>query len=249
MLIRKKGNAKPIDLTINYSFLLDTWHGLFKNDFLYGEYMENLMAFLYLSYEDRESGIMPNNKADIFKPFQKTSYDDCNVVFITEFPTTTSNSSGLGLGNKAHSMPYMLTKEFTQFKNVVEATLYEGRFKLDLDPSLEESSENGILYLNSALTCHKNDNKAHVNHWEKFIRYFLKAYDDVTGNKLFVLIGEACKFADCIDDEYNTVLLEPKGIDEACENGEYWNSDVLKKTNDWLIENYGLPYSEKTPFI
>lgn len=250
MLVRKKGAKKPIDLQINYKFLLDTWHGLFRQDFLESEYMQNLMSFLYLSYEDPESGIMPNQKKFIFKPFQLCDYDDCNVVFVTEYPTTSNKSSGVGVGNREELYPYQTTQECTQFQSMVEENLYEGRPLLDYDQSLYTSAENnGILYLNMALTCTNKNNKAHVNHWEKFIEYFLKAYDSVTGNKLFVFIGDAKKFAPCIDKEFNTVMIEENSLEKCCEDAEYWNTNIFQKVNDWLIDNYGLPYSERKPFI
>ena len=249
MLVRKKGQDKVIDLKINYSYLLSTWHGLFDQVFLESEYMEQLMSFLYLSYEDAESGIMPSNKADIFLPFQTVDFEDCNVIFITEFPTTSNKGSGLGLGNKSSLAPYQVTPEFVQFRKMVEENLYKGNPSLELDVSLNESAENGVLYLNTALTCTKKNNKAHVNHWDKFISYLIKAFDGVTANKAFVFIGGASKFAHLVDQQYNTIIIEENSIDLCCKNKEYWNTNVFKEVNEFLIDNYGLPYHEKAPFI
>lgn len=249
MLVRKKGEKEVIDLQINYSYLFDTWYSLFRKDFLGSEYMNQLMSFLYLAYEDPMTGIMPNKKADIFLPFKSVGFDDCKVVFVTEYPTTFYKGSGLGLGNKSTTMPYQLTKEFSQFRKMIEENLYEGRPVLDLDFSLKESAENGVLYLNSALTCTNKNNKAHVNHWDKFISYFIEAYDEVASNIAFVFIGKAAKFASLVDKKYNAVFIEENSIDECVQKGEYWNTDIFKKVNDYLIENHGVPFHEKNPFI
>lgn len=248
MLVRKEGDTKVVDLHINYSFLLDTWYSLFSDKFLQGEYMKNLMAFLYLSYED--TNIRPAKKEHVFAPFKSVDMDICRVVFLTEFPPTYyKKSSGLGLGMDTGLSPYSVTKEFTQFRTMIESNLYDGKPQLNFDISLEEAADNGILFLNTALTCTSENNRAHVKHWERFIVEFLTSFDQIMSNTAFVFIGEAAKFADCIDKKFNGVFIEKNSIDFCVQNGEYWNTTVFKEVNDYLIENYGHPYTERYPFI
>lgn len=249
MLVRRKNDTKITDLKVNYHFLLDTWHSMYDPKFLQSEYMQNLMAYLFLAYDDRDINMRPANKADIFKPFRECSLDDCNVIFVTEFPTTTNKGSGLGIGNCLGLTPYSVTKEFAQFQLMIEENLYDSRPLLDFDITLEEAADNGVLFLNTALTCTAENNRAHVKHWEKFIAETITNFDELMMHKAFVFIGEAAKFAPLVNEKYNKVFIEKNSIDFCVQNGEYWNTKIFKELNDFLIDQIGLPYSKFNPVI
>ncbi|MGK2861897.1 MAG: hypothetical protein ACSLE0_08185 [Chitinophagaceae bacterium] len=249
MLVRQKGKEEIMNLEINYHLLLNSWYHILHDKFLRGEYMQQLMSFLYLSYEDEDIEIRPKKRAHIFRAFSECDLDFCNCIFVTEFPTTTEKESGIGLGNRSSVMPYLLTPEMDLFRRAVETNLYGGKPILDFDVSLKESARNGVLYLNTALTCLEDDNQAHVKHWEKFISEIISSYDDIMSGKAFVFIGEAAKFAPLVNQKYNEVFIEENSINDCVKNKEYWSTDIFKKVNNYLIEQFGRPYSEETPFI
>lgn len=238
MIIRLKDHEKLLNLEINYHAIFQSWHWLFSTDgFLESDYMNNLMAFLFMMYRKGEEPAMrPYDKKNIFRPFELCHIDYCNVVIVTEYPSITTNSSGLGIGNKILTPPYALTDEMELFRKAVETNLYHGNPHLGFDYSLEEAAENGVLFLNTALTCTAEDNKAHVKYWDKFIAHFLTKFQEATADKVFVFIGDACKYADLIDQTYHHVLTEPIGLDYCIRNKQYWNTNVLEEMNDILSE-------------
>lgn len=249
MLVRKKGEERILDLQVNYRNLLGTWYDLYDSKFLEGDYMRNLMSFLYLAYDSPDVNIKPALSKDIFAAFREVDMDFCNAIVVTEFPTTTNYGSGIGLGNREFTFPYVMTPEFLQFRTMVEENLYDGRPQVNFDISLKEASQNGILFLNTALTCTSENNRAHVKHWEKFIRETLKCFEEVMSDKAFVFIGEAKKFANIPEKKYHEIFVEPNSIDFCVQNGEYWNTDIFTQVNNYLIGQFGKPYSETNPFI
>lgn len=229
-LIRLKDTDKLLELKINYHALFHSWIWLFQQDnFLESDYMNNLMAFLYIAHRDLTPPIRPSIKTDIFKPFEKCSIDSCNIVFVTEYPTTLDCSSGIGVGNKNSTSKYKFSDELCQFRDAIEDNLYKKKINLAFDHTLEDPSDNGILFLNSALTCTSEDNTAHAKYWNKFMTHFLTKFQEATSDKIFVFIGHACKYVNLIDRKYHTVIKEKNSLYEAVQNGTRWETKCFSE--------------------
>lgn len=250
-LVKLKSHDKILDLKINYDLIFKTWSFLFMdNNFLESDYMKMLMSFLFLGYKDSDPPFRPSDKSLIFKPFSVCSIDKCKAVIVTEYPTNTNKSSGLGVGNKVGTNVFSVTDEGIAFRDMVEANLYYGNPYLDYDFSLETQANEGILFLNMALTCTSENPKAHVNHWHKFIEFFLKKYQEATADKVFVFIGDAIKFRNLIDEKYHSVVIEPNSLHEAVIKKEYWNTECFAEMQHLVeIANNGDPTFFDKPIL
>jgi uracil DNA glycosylase len=250
MLIRKPGSKTLVNLEIDYSLILHSWYSMYDIKFLESDYMRNLMTFLYLEYDIANNNIIrPTSKLDVFKPFAMTEMDDCHTVIVFEYPTVTRKGSGLGIGNDTFLHRFAQTPEFSEFRKVIEDTLYDKKINLAFDITLRKAAKEGTLFLNSALTCIENDNRAHVNYWEKFISETISRFEEMNAQKVFIFIGEACKFANLVDPKYHYVLTEEKSLDEYVKNKKEWHTNVFKEANEFLTTEFGPPISETRPFI
>lgn len=250
-LVRLKSDNKILDLKINYDLLFKSWSFLFMDeDFLESDYMKNLMAFLFLGYRDSNPPMRPSDKSLIFKPFSSCTIDQCKAVIVTEYPTITDKSSGLGLGNKSGLNNFSITDEMASFKDMVETNLYFGEPCLDFDHSLETQAKNGILFLNMALTCTSEDPKAHVNHWHNFIEFFIRKFQEATAGKVFLFIGEAKKFSKLVDTKYHDVIVEHNSLHECVQKQEYWNTETFAELQHLVeIENNYDPTFLENPIL
>lgn len=246
MLIKKPESDELINLRVDFNNIIGDWVNLFGDGFLKSDYMKNLMAFLYLQYTASPLLIRPSNKYNVFRAFRETPYMECRVVIMTEFPTTSIKSSGLGLGNSKFTTETAMTPQLYQFKKCIENTCHRG-LNLNFDNSLREIAEEGVLLINTALTCTATDREAHAKYWDKFMTTFLTKFQEQTAHIVFAFIGDACKYSSLIDDGFHSIIAEPLSIEECVEKKEYWSSEIFTKINDALFDMHGMQYS-RIPF-
>jgi len=222
------------ELLINWRYLIGDYVNLFPKQFLISEYMKNLMVFLHTSYRGSGVPLRPEQN-NIFRPFLACPYKELKVVLVTEYPPTSPVGNGLGLGNKSYTANSSLTKELIEFRNCIENTFYAG-FNIHFDWSLTNLAVQDFLLLNSALTCTAENAKAHIPHWDGFMRHLLQNLSVKNAGLVFAFIGEACRFADIIDKEAHCVITEPLSIVKCLEEQETWMSDIFNEINDVVWE-------------
>jgi len=246
--VKFKNATKILDLQLKLPKIFGSWFWILNDsNFFRSDYFKNLMVFLFTGYRDSDKTFRPRDKFSIFKALRECDADYCHTVIVTEFPPLSDKSSGIGLGNKSSTPPYAYTQEALIFKNAIIKNLYDGQLNLHFDISLKDAANNGVLFLNTALTCTTENKRAHEKYWEPFIAHLLSKYETLYADKVFVFIGEAKKFAKYIDQTYHHVLIEEQGIDECVRLNKIWNTDIFSRTQKKLIETDDL--FKKLPFI
>jgi uracil DNA glycosylase len=158
---------------------------------------------------------------------------------MTEYPSRSNKGNGIGLGNGNMARhEYMLTPQLKSLKTCVEQTVYKG-VDPGFDNSLEEWGDQGVLCLNSALTCTSVDSKEHVKHWEVFMKQFITQASDNNTNLVFAFVGDACKYAKYVNTEFHKVVEEPESIEECLKTSNIWMSDIFNTINDELFHLSG----------
>jgi uracil DNA glycosylase len=229
MIVKVKNKLKEV--AINYGYLLGDWLKLFDKDFLNSFYMNNLMSFLYISYNENKYEMCPN-QLDVFKSFTTCRYANVKVILMTEFPSATNKGNGVGLGNNdTVSREFMVTPQLTQLKKCVEDTCHLG-LNMNFNNSLEHWNKQGVMCINSALSCFKNEPAAHATYWEKFMRQFIINLSDNNEGLIFAFVGEACKYAKYVNTDFHKVVEEEESIEVACEYNSIWMSDMFNTIND-----------------
>lgn len=140
--------------------------------------------------------------SNVFKAFRLCSFEDCRVVFLGQDPYPQKGvATGILFGN--HPYTSVLSPSLKVVKDSV-MSLEEGSF----DITMESWARQGILMINSALTCRMNAIGSHFLLWKPFISKFLLSLSAQKKGVVYVLFGnQAQSFEDCIHSG-NTVLSE-----------------------------------------
>lgn len=139
---------------------------------------------------------------DVFKAFRLCSFEDCRVVFLGQDPYPQKGvATGILFGNCADTP--IISPSLKVVRDSV-MPLEEGSF----DITMESWAKQGILMINSALTCRINAVGSHFLLWKPFISKFLLFLSAQKKGVVYVLFGnQAQSFESCIRSG-NVVLKE-----------------------------------------
>ena len=124
----------------------------------------------------------------IFQAFSSTPYSKCRVVFLGQDPYPGKGiATGLCFANNKD------TRELSPSLKVLEECCVNYELPhnhIDFDVTLESWAEQGVLLLNSALTCEVNKIGSHIMLWRPFISKFLYKLSRHTPGLIYVLFGK-----------------------------------------------------------
>lgn len=123
------------------------------------------------------------SKRNIFKAFTSCPYKQCNVVMLGQDPYPQPGvATGILFGNSSNIAEGLISPSLRVVKKAVNATA-------DFDNTMEKWAHQGILMINSALTCEVNRIGSHVEVWRPFVS---KLVHNISGNRpdtIFVMFG------------------------------------------------------------
>lgn len=150
---------------------------------------------------------------NLFKAFEVCPYDSLKVVIIgqdcyADIRDGKPVATGVAFANAKDTPADMyspslriLMESFMGFPMSYE--------DINFDPSLEYISNQGVLLINTALTCEVGKPGSHMLLWRPFINAFLKNLSKHKTGIVYVLLGsEAQSLKDNIDVRYNYVLSD-----------------------------------------
>lgn len=209
------------------------WYDVLKS-FLTGEEFTEILAKLYtLSKEGKK--FTPELKY-VFRAFEECPIADMNVVVVGQDPYPTIGvadgiSFSCGLTKKTQPSLRIIFE-------AIERTVYQGS-SVQQDPDLSRWSKQGILMLNTALTCQINKIGTHIDIWQSFTAYVFDAINHAKSNVVFVLLGKkAEEYKDLIGDNQQ-VLVSSHPASAIYFKEKHWNcGDIFNKTNQ-VLESLG----------
>jgi len=194
-------------------------------------YFRELISFV--NYKYKFGTIHPRAKHNIMRAFRECSYDTLKVVILGENPYTNGSATGLAFGVSESS--FYIPPSLEKIIENVEKTLYKG-LKLDFDITLESWCKQGVLLLNSALTC-GNITNSHREKWQPFTKEVIKTISNNKKGIIFMLWGNNAKsYAKYIDQNKHYVLEYHHPSYDARRNA-FWDCDHFGKANEILNEN------------
>lgn len=147
---------------------------------------------------------------NVFRAFELCSYNDCKAVFIGQDPYPQKGvATGILFGNREGTPESKLSPSLQVVKESV--INYEVPHNLiTFDNTLESWAKQGILMINSALTCEMNRIGSHVIQWRPFVSKFLRNMSTKNSGIVYVLFGKQAqslrpyigKFNDVIEIEH-----------------------------------------------
>lgn len=173
--------------------------------------------------------VYPNIK-DIFKDFTLCPLHNLRVVIMGQDPST----------SPSHFSPSLEVL----MESVIDFSLPHGN--INFDPSLEKWESQGVLMLNSALSCNVGKVGSHALLWKPFIRSFLTNLSLHTNGIVYVLMGsEAQSFESYINGKYNYILKTRHPLWYA-KNNLPMPSNIWIHINSILIgqNGYGIQWYE-----
>lgn len=146
---------------------------------------------IYLKIKD-EKYLSPNIQ-DVFKAFYLCPYNDLKVVMIGQDPYSQKDvATGIAFGNFSNTSEEDLSPSLQVIKEA--AINYEINHNVYyFDNSLEDWCKQGVLLLNSALTCRLGQPNSHLLLWRPFISKFLNNLSICHPGLIYVLFGSTAK--------------------------------------------------------
>lgn len=145
--------------------------------------------------------------ANIFRAFELCSHRDLKVVMLGMDPYPQKGvATGVLFGNKADVPEDNLSPSLQVIKEA--AINYEmPHGVITFDQTMESWAKQGILMINSALTCEMNKIGAHVMWWRPFMTKLLKNLSERDAGIMYVLFGrQAQTFEPYINKQYNEII-------------------------------------------
>lgn len=145
--------------------------------------------------------------SDVFRAFKLCSYRECKVVFLGQDPYPQRGvATGILFGNKATTPEDKLSPSLEAIKECcINYEIPHG--PIEFDNTLESWAKQGILMINSALTCKVNEIGSHVNLWRQFIAKFLRNFSNSSTGVIYVLFGrQAQTFEPYINSQFNNII-------------------------------------------
>lgn len=185
---------------------------------------------------------------DIYKAFRLCSLKNTRVVILAQDPYPQKGiATGIALANDIKTKRCGLSPSLEILKeSVIDYSIPHGN--VIFDASLEKWEEQGVLMLNSALSCELGKPNSHTLLWVPFITDFLTNMSKHTTGIVYILMGsQAGGFEFCINKKFNHVI--------KCSHPSYYArtkekmpSDIWRKVNDILISQngYGIEWFEET---
>lgn len=176
---------------------------------------------------------------NVFKAFRLCSYKDCRVVFIGQDPYPQKGvATGILFGNSPETPEEKLSPSLKVIKESVINFEIPHNI-VTFDNSLESWAKQGVLMLNSALTCEMNRIGSHVNQWRPFIGSFLRNLSKHNSGLVYVLFGkQAQTLKPYINEKYNDIIEVEHPAYLARQN-QRMSSDVFTEVNNILYDKYG----------
>lgn len=177
--------------------------------------------------------------ANVFRAFTLCSFRDCKVVFLGQDPYPQKGvATGILFGNSADTPEDKLSPSLDVIKEA--AINYEvPHQELVFDNTLESWAKQGILMINSALTCKMNDTGSHALNWRQFIIKLLKNMSANSTGIVYVLFGrQAQSFKQYINASCNDIIEieHPSYFARTKKKMPY---SVFTDINKLLIGKYG----------
>lgn len=174
---------------------------------------------------------------DIFKAFHLCSRKDCRIVFLGQDPYPQENiATGLLFANREETVNLSPSLEVIK-EAAIDYTVPHGTIVFDI--TMESWARQGILLLNSALTCEIGKPGSHAMLWRPFISDLLQSLSNKETGLVYVLFGaQAQTFEPYINSSLNDII-SVKHPAYYARIKQRMPSDVFRRIDDIMVSRYG----------
>lgn len=180
---------------------------------------------------------------DVFRAFKLCSLSNCKVVMVGMDPYPDkfmgkTRATGVLFGNSKDVPEDKLSPSLQVVKE--SAINFEIPHNIiTFDQTLESWAKQGILMINSALTCELNKVGSHANQWRPFISKLLKNLSNRETGIVYVLSGrQAQTLKPYINEKYNDII-EVEHPAYFARTNKIMPYSVFEQMNNILYGRYG----------
>lgn len=168
---------------------------------------------------DRVTRLLLNSKVptcprikDLFRTFEVCGYDGLRVVVLGQdpYPQLRSDGTPVAQGLAFANAKDTSEKNYSSSLKVLMNSLIDFSVPhktINFDPSLESIGKQGVLWLNTALSCETGKTGSHSLLWRPFMKSLLTSLSKCKTGIVYVLMGtEAQGFEPCINPRFNHVI-------------------------------------------
>jgi len=207
------------------------WANKLKS-FLLSDEFTDILTVLYKSSQNKNhfTPVLKN----VFRAFEECPYGDLKVVFIETEPYSQSEiADGLAF-SCSNGQPTRKVLEHI-FDDIER---YAGK-NINRDPDLKRWANQGVLLLNTSMTCEIDKPGTHIELWEPFIYYLFNVLSSYNPGTLYIYMGtKSRKWINEIPSEINYKFIPSHPITASYVKNGYWDSgDLFTKINDIIRKN------------
>lgn len=191
-------------------------------------------------YDEREAGkrFTPPLK-QVFRAFEECPEKDLKIIMIGQDPYPhlgVADGLAFSCSNTLKSQPSL-----QNIFSAIEHTVCQ-EWPTHQDPDLTRWANQGILLLNSALTCQVDKVGSHYNIWTPFIMYLIDMLSLTNSGLIFILLGAKAQELEAIIGP-NHYILKASHPASASYTKTVWDcNDIFNEANKIIEKNNGKPY-------
>lgn len=198
--------------------------------------LNNVMNKVGLEYKNK---LICPNQSDVFKAFELCPFNDCKMVFLGQDPYPQKGvATGILFGNKKDVNEDNLSPSLKIVKEAV-INFEIPHNSIIFDNTLESWAKQGILMINSALTCEMNRIGSHVMFWRPFISKLLKNLSNKEPGIIYVLFGSQAQTFTPYINIRNSITVKTEHPAWYARNNKRMSSQLFLDINKVLKEKYG----------
>lgn len=198
-----------------------------------------VMGWLKTINPDTLCPTLPN----VFKAFKLCPYNKLRVICIGQDPYNdkfmgNTRATGILFGNSK----IIPEDELSPSLQVIKESVINFEIPhniITFDNSLESWAKQGILLINSALTCKLNEASSHSNEWRPFISKLLKNLSDKNSGLIYILFGRQAQSLKPYIDESLNDIIEIEHPAYFARTKRIMPYSVFKQMNIILYNKYG----------
>jgi uracil-DNA glycosylase len=175
----------------------------------------------------------------VFSAFQNCPINDLKIVIVGQDPYPQ-----LGIADGMAFSCSLLGKPQPSLRNIFEAiehTVYQ-EWPTYQDPDLTRWAKQGVLLLNTALTCEVGKIDSHASLWHDFTMYVLDMLNLTNSGLIFILLGKKAQELEPLIGQ-NHYILKASHPASAAYTKTVWDcGDVFNKANEIIKANNGPLY-------
>ena len=178
------------------------------------------------------------NIGSIFKAFRLCQFHNLKVVILGQDPYPQKGvATGLAFANSSDTPEESYSPSLGILRESVIDFTIPHRI-INFAPDLEKWEEQGVLLLNSALSCQLGKPESHALMWRPFISSFLTNLSKWSSGIVYVLMGsQAQSFEHCINAN-NNYIIHCRHPSWYARTHQRMPSDIWRQVNEIMVNLY-----------